>query len=250
MVQPEPNDEEQPMREKHLSTEEALYSSVQLSDRPGHMQLISDHGGVSHRPHSPKISPEKVPIARLALTAATLERRMQDVMNQILSQSKTKPLCEKDEQELARLKDEWNTIQQCLDICSRADGHLRNEVSAIDDYGTGHASKVIVTTYDQLQHGKNRASGWRMRQVGGYVSDDSVQALSKDIAAFNTGVPKGEEPPSEEYSTLDQSDQVKGYMTTSEFHDDLRISTTVRKRLPTPTMIFPETSNPSTPSNR
>lgn len=43
----------------------------------------------------------------------------------------------------------------------------------------------MVSTSGQVIHGKNCGLGWRTRQVGGHLSDDSVQQLSRDMTSIN-----------------------------------------------------------------
>lgn len=43
----------------------------------------------------------------------------------------------------------------------------------------------MVSTDGSTIRGKNRGLMWRTRQVGGYLSDASVQQLSRDIATTN-----------------------------------------------------------------
>jgi hypothetical protein len=210
----------QSMREERLSTEKCLQICAQLSEHIDQIQLASDRGGASRDQDSLNISPENLTNeglqeckSSLALTAAKLEKHMQDVMNRLISQSKSTTTSERDQQDLTRLQDEWNTARQCLDICSRADNHLRDNVSVIENYGTGDALQFMVSTNGQILHGKNRAHGWRSRQVGGYVSDASVQQLSRDIANINMSQLRGGETPPTEHSTPNQRDEVEGEMT-------------------------------------
>lgn len=240
----------QSMRDERLSTEKCLQICAQLSDHIDQIQLISDRGDASHGSDGLNTSPENVTNEglqecknSLALTARKLEKHMQDVMNRLLSQSKTTVSSEKDEQDLARLQDEWNTARQCLDICSRADNHLKENVSVIENYGTGDALQFMVSTNGKILHGKNRALGWRTRQVGGYVSNASIQQLSRDIAAINMSHLRGGEPPSTDHSTVDQRDEVEGEMT-AEFKQRYGQGFKLRP------MNFPEGSASSTTSSR
>ncbi|KAL4887804.1 hypothetical protein BDV59DRAFT_189890 [Aspergillus ambiguus] len=43
----------------------------------------------------------------------------------------------------------------------------------------------MVSTDGSIIRGKNRGLAWRTRQVGGHLSDASVQQLSRDIATIN-----------------------------------------------------------------
>jgi hypothetical protein len=120
---------------------------------------------------------------------------MKDLMDRLLTKSKTAK-SEEEFADLARLRDEWETTRQCMDICSRADNHLRENVTTIDNYATGDAVQFMVSTSGKVIHGKNRGLGWRSRQVGGYLSDVSVQQLSRDMTGINLRNTGNEDPSS------------------------------------------------------
>jgi len=106
-------------------------------------------------------------------------------MDRLLRKSKTAMTSEEEFTDLARLRDEWETARQCIDICSRADNHIKENISIIDNYATGDAVQFMVSTSGNVLHGKNQGLGWRSRQVGGYLSDVSVQQLSRDMTSLN-----------------------------------------------------------------
>lgn len=58
-------------------------------------------------------------------------------------------------------------------------------MSTIENSAEGDAIQIMVSTNGKIICGKNRGSGWRTRQVGGYMSDTSLQRLSQDIAGNN-----------------------------------------------------------------
>ncbi|EDN05683.1 hypothetical protein I7I51_06048 [Histoplasma capsulatum] len=63
--------------------------------------------------------------------------------------------------------------------------NLNQSISTIDNYAIGDAIQFMVSTSGKVIHGKNRGLGWRSRQVGGYLSDASVQQLSRDMTSIN-----------------------------------------------------------------
>jgi hypothetical protein len=98
--------------------------------------------------------------------------------------------------DLVRLREEWETAHQCIDICSKADIHLKENITTIDNYATGDAIQFMVSTDGKIIHGKNRGLGWRTRQVGGHLSDISLQQLSRDMTSINFEKKENEGPPS------------------------------------------------------
>jgi hypothetical protein len=121
----------------------------------------------------------------LILTAAKLERFMKDRMDRLVTKSKTAITSEEDLADLARLREEWETARQCVDICSKADVHLKESVSTIENYATGDAIQFMVSTDGKPIHGINRGLGWRSRQVGGYLDNATVQQISRDMSSTN-----------------------------------------------------------------
>lgn len=54
-------------------------------------------------------------------------------------------------------------------------------MGTIQNCAKGDAIQFMVSTNGKTICGKNEGLGWRTRQVGGYISDDSLQQLSRDI---------------------------------------------------------------------
>ncbi|KAJ5261075.1 hypothetical protein N7478_011670 [Penicillium angulare] len=213
------------LREERLSTEKCLQICAQLSRHIDQIQLISDEAGSSRGSGGAEASPESVTNeglreCKISLTATTfkLEKHMRDVMDRLLAKSKTTASSDEDTQDLSRLRDEWETARQCLDICSRADNHLKDTVSIIENHGTGDALQFMVSTNGKILHGKNRGLGWRSRQVGGYMSDESIQQLSRDLVTINTSHVRGEVPISNDGTTPNSGDVIEGEMT-AEFKE-------------------------------
>lgn len=169
------------IQEERLSAQQCLRICAQLSDHINQIQTTSGNTLpevlISEGLQDCKKS--------LALTAAKLERLMKDRINRLVAQSKTTMSSEEDRTELTRLQDEWETARECIDICSKADMNLRENVSTIENYGLGDAVQFMVSTDGKTLHGKNRGLGWRTRQVGGHLSDATVQKLSGDMFLSN-----------------------------------------------------------------
>jgi hypothetical protein len=72
-----------------------------------------------------------------------------------------------------------------MEIYSSASLHLKENVSTIDNYGTGDAVQFMVSTDGRTIHGRNRGLGWRTRQLGGHVIDASLQKISGDFTAMS-----------------------------------------------------------------
>ena len=97
--------------------------------------------------------------------------------------------------DLARLQDEWEAARHGLDIFSKADNHLKENVSTFENYGTGDAIQFMVSTDGTIIHGKNRGVGWRTRQLGGHVDSASLRQVSQDMTTMTIRTIGDEGPP-------------------------------------------------------
>jgi hypothetical protein len=174
------------IKEERLSTQKCLQICAQLSDHINQIELAPERSG-STLPMEPDTVSEKLTVkglqeckTSLALTAAKLERHMLDIMDRLVAKSKA-ATSDDEFADLARLREEWETARQCMNICSKADTHLKENISVIDNYATGDAIQFMVSTDGNIINGRNRGLGWRSRQVGGHLSDVSLQKLSGDF---------------------------------------------------------------------
>lgn len=178
------------IEEERLSTEKCLQICAQLSEHISEIQLTPEISG-SHQESVKNALPFKIANeglqeckSSLHLAAAKLETHMKSLLDQCLTKSKIAATSKEDLEDLERLRDQWETTRQCLAICSRADDHLKQNISTIDNYATGDAIQFMVSTDGKTIHGKNNGLGWRTRQVGGHISDASLQQLSRDFTTI------------------------------------------------------------------
>ncbi|KAJ5210514.1 hypothetical protein N7491_010321 [Penicillium cf. griseofulvum] len=180
------------MEEERLSTQKCLEICAQLSSHIDQIQQLPKTRDHSTESVSSSSVPERVTNEglqecknSLSNTAAKLENHLKILMNRIVTNSKTSTASQEDIAELLRLQEEWETTRQCMHICSKAGTHLNETASTIDNYATGDAVQFMVSTNEKIIHGRNRGLGWRTRQVGGHLSDASLQQLSKDMNRVN-----------------------------------------------------------------
>lgn len=234
-------------KEERMSTQRCLQICAHLSDHINQIQLTSkrsdsspeeaDADDVSERLMAEGLQECK---KSLAVTAAKLEGHMAVVIDRLVAKSKTVTTSE-DLVDLERLRDEWDTARQCMDICSKADTHLKENISVIDNYATGDAIQFMVSTNNKTINGRNRGLGWRSRQVGGHLSDISLQKLSGDFSnilwrsskddssssrenAVNVPTGSGENKPSPEFKER----YGRGFKLTSTTAAEVPASTTGR----------------------
>jgi hypothetical protein len=178
----------QVMREERLSTQKCLQICAQLSQHIDQIQLTHERIDGSPGSMDPSGIPEKLTAQglqeckiSLAATASKLEKHMKDVLDNLMHKAK-KATTSEDFADLARLRDEWDTARQCVDICSKAESHMKENVTKVDNYSYGDAVQFMVSNSDKTVHGSNRGLGWKSRQVGGHLSDASIQKLSGDFS--------------------------------------------------------------------
>jgi hypothetical protein len=204
------------IKEERMSAQKCLQICAQLSDHIDQIQL---------RPELPPTLPERLATEGLQeckkslnLTTAKLERFMKDRIDRLVAKSKAATTSEEDFADLLRLQEEWETACQSREICSKAEMHLKENITTIENYGMGDAVQFMVSTDGNIIHGKNRGLGWRTRQVGGHLSDLTVQHLSRDMASIRYDYNANEGPPSRHASVSVPDDGVEG-MPGSEFKE-------------------------------
>lgn len=214
------------LKEERRSTEKCLQICAQLSDHIDQIQLLSDDTSPAGGSEMADSSPETVTNKglqeckrSLIATTAKLEKHMQEVMDQILAKSKRRVSSDEDTQVLSRLRDEWEAARQCLDICSHADSNFKESVSVIENYGTGDALQFMVSANGKVLHGKNRGMGWRSRQVGGYMSNGTIQQLSRDLTVAHPISLRADNKPFSKTSLMPDASDVADYQTTPEFSE-------------------------------
>jgi Fungal N-terminal domain of STAND proteins len=242
------------IKEERLSTQKCLQICDQLSDHINQIQLTPKRSARSPGPIDSDAIPERFTNEglqecknSLALTAARLERHMRDTMDRLVTKSKTGMNSEDDVADLARLQEEWETTRQSVDICSKADNYLKENVSTIENYATGDAIQFMVSTNGKIIHGKNRGLGWRTRQFGGYMSDASVLHLSQGMstASFQN---TGNDGPSSRSNTLSVPDNTVESGPISEFRERYGRGIRLTSKL-TPDVTTPSTRSAESGQN-
>jgi hypothetical protein len=178
------------IKEERLSTQKCLQICAQLSDHIDQIQVTPQDSDITPRSINAGALPERVVNEglqecknSLTLASTKLERHMRDTIDRLMTKSKTVMTSKEEVADLIRLWEEWETALKCRDICSQADSHLNENVSIIENEGTGDAWQYVVSTNGKTIHGKNRGLGWRSRQVAGHLGDASLQKISRDMSS-------------------------------------------------------------------
>ena len=183
-----------------------LQICAQLSDHISRIQLSANRSGSGSDQADLDNTSENITYEglqecknSLARTVQKLEGYEKQLFGRLMDRSKTANISEEERADIARLWDEMAATRQGMDICSRAHDHLRDNVSTIDNYATGDAIQFMVSTSQKTIHGKNRGLGWRTRQVGGHIGEESLQQIARSLASVTTTSPgpRGYSPPAD-----------------------------------------------------
>ncbi|RII17486.1 hypothetical protein CUC08_Gglean002326 [Alternaria sp. MG1] len=174
----------QSMREERSSTQKCLLICTRFSKLIDELQstTAADLPQGSDK-MSEKITSDGIQECKISMekTAARLEVHMQDVLDRMVFTSSA-AMTQEDTSYLARLREEWTSARKCRDICLQADQHLKESVSIIDNHATGNeAVQFLVSNSQKTIHGKNRGYGDQIKQLGGHLSDQSIQKVSGDF---------------------------------------------------------------------
>lgn len=215
--------EKQLIKDEQLSTRRCLQICARLSEHINQIQLTprDSASGIAESDTFPEqVTNQGLQECKNSLykTAAKLETHLHDLMDRMVSKSKTAGISAEDLTDLTRLREEWETTRQCMEICSQADHHLKENISTIDNYATGDAIQSMVSTDGNIIHGRNRGLGWRTRQVGGHLNDISLQQLSRDMASINERHIQSNLSTSQS-DMSSASDDAVGHATVSDFRE-------------------------------
>jgi Sec-independent protein translocase protein TatA len=203
--------ERQQIQEEWDSTHQCLDICAQVSAHIEKVQVnffenISTPSGAYHQ--EPGTNHGHLPSARLVTvdafiackeklsdTTAELKRHLEDVDSRLRAlYSPTSKKSNEQAAEQERIREELDSIKQCLAICAQASVKVNQErindfedVSMTDD---GH--QVIVSTIGDLVSARRVTAGARSLQCLGQMSDESLQLLSQHHS--QVGAEKGSDP--------------------------------------------------------
>lgn len=206
------------IQDERQSAQKCLEICSQLSTHIDQIQIANSRSGESVDHASSDTLPEELTSEGLRKcqdtlnsTAVKLQRYMEDRLDRLIAQA-SEGMTREDRTELARVREEWETARQCVDISAKANLHLKENISVIENYAIGDAVQFMVSTDGKTIHGKNRGLGWRTKQVGGHLNDASVQQLSRDMFGISH-----QSSNTEESSSQGTSSTPANSISTSEF---------------------------------
>lgn len=187
-------DEVAQIKEERQSTEQSLRICAQLSEHITQAQLANANrsprsndgsdtklGSVSEKITSDGLQECKESLSRMTGKLALHEKQLFDRLIEKMNATSSSPAATT-AADIARLRDEWESTRESMNLLSSASVQLEKSVSVIENHATGDAIQFMVSTKGKVLHGTNRGLGWRTRQVGGYLDDSTVTQISRDMS--------------------------------------------------------------------
>ncbi|KAF2245144.1 hypothetical protein BU26DRAFT_568440 [Trematosphaeria pertusa] len=155
----------QSIEDERASAQKCLLICAQFSKLIDQIQSSSANDLSRGSDNSPeKITSDGIQECRSSMeqTAARLESHMQDILDRMLSSSSAT----------------WRKrTQEISPGCQ-----LKENISVIDNHATGNEPvQFLVSNGQKTIHGKNRGYGDQIKQIGGHLSDQSIQKISGDF---------------------------------------------------------------------
>lgn len=192
------------IKEEKLSTEKSLAICAQLSMHISQLQVqYATNPTAGTRGSTNKASiPEKIThegleecqhsLSRMAAKLKEHERHLFSLLAEKMKASSSTP---EEAADIARLRDEWESTFESMNILSKAGSYFEKETSVIENHATGDAMQVMVATDEKTLHGTNRGLGWRSRQIGGRMDNETVRQISRDMVTVTFRSVHDDEPP-------------------------------------------------------
>ena len=181
------------IKEERLSTEKCLQICAQLSEHISQVQITAQRSATTAAAGDSSSIPERITneglqeckesLARMAEQLASHEKQLFD---RLMSKLDTAGTSQENATDIANLREEWQSTRKSMDILSTASNHMEKNISIIENHATGDAVQIMVSANGKTLHGTNRGLGWRTRQFGGYLDNETVRQISRDMVSIST----------------------------------------------------------------
>ncbi|CAK7204213.1 hypothetical protein SEUCBS139899_006967 [Sporothrix eucalyptigena] len=145
------------IKEDRLATQKCVEICTQLTDHIDQLLFSSKRSSSSVGSDDPEGIPERITNEGLREckkvlldNAAKLEKHKQELVDRLITKSKSMVTSVGDNENLLRLEEELQTTRHCIDICSKADTYMRENISVIDNYATGDAVQFLVSNNGKM----------------------------------------------------------------------------------------------------
>ena len=148
-------DEVAQIKEERQSTEQSLRICAQLSEHITQAQLASanrsnDGSDIRSDSVSEKITSDglqecKESLSRMTGKLASHEKQLFDRLVEKMNASSSSPTAAT-AADIARLRDEWESTRESMNLLSSANAQLERSISVIENHATGDAIQFMVST--------------------------------------------------------------------------------------------------------
>jgi hypothetical protein len=214
------------IHEEKLSTEKSLEICTQLSNHISQLEVAAatnsrrssgtDAGSIPERITREGLEECKHSLTRMVEKLKTHEKLL---FNQLTGKMKATTTSPDQAADIARLREEWESMHESMSILSKAGNYFEQETSVIENHATGDAVQIMVSTDEKTIRGTNRGLGWRSRQIGGRMDNETLRQISRDMVTITIRNPDDEEPPRGRTPTASDSTGRGGGGRYSEFKE-------------------------------
>ena len=188
------------IKSEQLSTQKGLEMCARSSHNISKIELIARRSTSGNEPTDDSgVLPGRLAqedlrecTAGLAQEALKLQGFEKHLFNRSMAKSRTGFVSEEDREDYQKVHNAGEAVRTMLNIYSRADDHMKTGITVVDNYSTGDAVQLIVSTSSKTIHGRNQGMGWRTRQIAGHLSDESIQEIVRNLVNVTIVNPGGD----------------------------------------------------------
>jgi hypothetical protein len=188
----EETEEIKQIREERLSTETCIQICARLSEHLNQIRLVArrvtgsgaakEVNGAADENTNPWLDECEENLSRVAMSLASYEK---ELFNRLAGKMRGLGSSTGEAMEIARLRDEWESTHRSMEIVSKAGKKLEETVSVIENRAKGdNAIQLMVSADGQAIHGINQGEGEWARQVGGRMSNETVQEIMRSLVSI------------------------------------------------------------------
>lgn len=176
--------EVQQIQEERMNTEKYLQICTDLSEYIKNLMLDGRHSAASSTTSERDSVSERIASEGLEECAETVSRMTnrlecheRELFNRLVKAVTSSSTSIRHKEEVKSLREEWKSTHDQMKILSKAGRKLEEKVSVIQNRATGNAIQVMVSVDGRPIHGTNEGTGRWTNQVGGHMSNESLQQL-------------------------------------------------------------------------
>jgi hypothetical protein len=214
------------IQEERASTEKYMQICTQLLEHINQLRLAGRRRPGSSTASEADFVPQRIAnegldecaesISRMATKLASHEKNLFNRLAKAMTGSGTSA---RDEAEIARLRSEWESTRTQMEILTKAGRKLEETVSVIQNRATGNAIQLMVSANGKPIHGTNEGTGEWTSQAGGYMSNETIQQVMRDMLKMTLATCEVEKAKASEKKAIAGKDRDEESSEDSKFED-------------------------------